>query len=375
MDPADEQQPTPQMRGHPVFRNVLPHNTSCAHGLKRPGPDGGPCYTFQRPSSHPITRPHDTRIIDGIASVRALRAELAARVERLAAAVVDQGWRRSRSATTQPRRSTCATRSRPARRSAFTRSTSRFRARPRRARCSTRSAAECRPAHPRHPRAAAAAGARGGGAGARSGYPREGCGLLPPRERGPARDRPCPVHPLHPAGRDGDAGGRGREPLGTGRRSSSAGATSSASHGRTPLAAGATVTICNSKTVDLAAHTARADILVVAVGRAKLVTGSMIKPGAVVVDVGINRLPDGKLVRRLRFRKPAWRGVGGNPGAGRRRPDDDHDAARQHRARGGDGGAMTCAPSSRSPRGRGLARRCATHYSADACSASPAAAP
>jgi methylenetetrahydrofolate dehydrogenase (NADP+)/methenyltetrahydrofolate cyclohydrolase len=61
------------------------------------------------------------------------------------------------------------------------------------------------------------------------------------------------------------------------------------------LQRGATVTICNSKTVDLAAHTARADILVVAVGRAKLVTGSMIKPGAVVVDVGINRLPDGKL--------------------------------------------------------------------------------
>jgi methylenetetrahydrofolate dehydrogenase (NADP+)/methenyltetrahydrofolate cyclohydrolase len=61
------------------------------------------------------------------------------------------------------------------------------------------------------------------------------------------------------------------------------------------LQRGATVTICNSKTVDLAAHTARADILVVAVGRAKLVTGSMIKPGAVVIDVGINRLPDGKL--------------------------------------------------------------------------------
>jgi methylenetetrahydrofolate dehydrogenase (NADP+)/methenyltetrahydrofolate cyclohydrolase len=61
------------------------------------------------------------------------------------------------------------------------------------------------------------------------------------------------------------------------------------------LQRGATVTICNSKTVDLAAHTARADILVVAVGRAKLVTGSMVKPGAVVIDVGINRLPDGKL--------------------------------------------------------------------------------
>lgn len=61
------------------------------------------------------------------------------------------------------------------------------------------------------------------------------------------------------------------------------------------LQAGATVTICNSKTRDLAAHTARADVLVVAVGRAKMITGAMIQPGAVVIDVGMNRLPDGKL--------------------------------------------------------------------------------
>ena len=58
---------------------------------------------------------------------------------------------------------------------------------------------------------------------------------------------------------------------------------------------GATVTICNSKTPDLAAHTSRADILVTAVGRPKLVDGKMVKPGAAVIDVGINRLPDGKL--------------------------------------------------------------------------------
>ena len=61
------------------------------------------------------------------------------------------------------------------------------------------------------------------------------------------------------------------------------------------LQAGATVTICNSKTRDLAAHTARADVLVVAVGCAKMITGAMIQPGAVVIDVGMNRLPDGKL--------------------------------------------------------------------------------
>jgi methylenetetrahydrofolate dehydrogenase (NADP+)/methenyltetrahydrofolate cyclohydrolase len=58
---------------------------------------------------------------------------------------------------------------------------------------------------------------------------------------------------------------------------------------------GATVTICNSKTPDLAAHTSRADILVTAVGRPKLVDGKMVKPGAAVIDVGINRLPDGTL--------------------------------------------------------------------------------
>lgn len=58
----------------------------------------------------------------------------------------------------------------------------------------------------------------------------------------------------------------------------------------------ATVTICTSKTVDLASHTRRADVLVVAVGRPGLVTGDMVKPGAIVLDVGINRTEDGRLV-------------------------------------------------------------------------------
>ncbi len=56
-----------------------------------------------------------------------------------------------------------------------------------------------------------------------------------------------------------------------------------------------TVTICHSKTPDLAAVTRRADILVVAVGKSKVVTGDMIKPGAVVIDVGMNRSSEGKL--------------------------------------------------------------------------------
>ncbi len=63
----------------------------------------------------------------------------------------------------------------------------------------------------------------------------------------------------------------------------------------------ATVTICNSRTPDLGAMTSQADILVVAAGRPKLVTAGMVKPGAVVIDVGINRLADGKLVGDVDF--------------------------------------------------------------------------
>lgn len=67
------------------------------------------------------------------------------------------------------------------------------------------------------------------------------------------------------------------------------------------LQAGATVTICNSKTRDLAHHTKDADILVVATGKPKMISGDMIKNGAVVIDVGINRLPDGKLCGDVDF--------------------------------------------------------------------------
>ncbi|NMF91059.1 bifunctional methylenetetrahydrofolate dehydrogenase/methenyltetrahydrofolate cyclohydrolase FolD [Aromatoleum petrolei] len=57
--------------------------------------------------------------------------------------------------------------------------------------------------------------------------------------------------------------------------------------------AGATVTVTHSKTRDLAFHTRRADILVAAIGKPRFVTADMIKPGAVVIDVGINRLTEG----------------------------------------------------------------------------------
>ena len=61
-----------------------------------------------------------------------------------------------------------------------------------------------------------------------------------------------------------------------------------------------TVTLCHSRTADLAAHTRRADILVAAVGKPRFVTADMVKPGAAVVDVGINRV-DGKVVGDVDF--------------------------------------------------------------------------
>ena len=67
------------------------------------------------------------------------------------------------------------------------------------------------------------------------------------------------------------------------------------------LQAGATVTICNSKTRDLGHHTRQADILVVATGKRNIVTADMIKPGAVVIDVGMNRDDNGKLCGDVDF--------------------------------------------------------------------------
>lgn len=65
--------------------------------------------------------------------------------------------------------------------------------------------------------------------------------------------------------------------------------------------AGATVTICNSKTRDLGWHTRHADVVVVATGKPRMIDGSMIKPGAIVIDVGINRGADGKLCGDVDF--------------------------------------------------------------------------
>ncbi|MBX9653642.1 bifunctional methylenetetrahydrofolate dehydrogenase/methenyltetrahydrofolate cyclohydrolase FolD [bacterium] len=65
--------------------------------------------------------------------------------------------------------------------------------------------------------------------------------------------------------------------------------------------ADATVTVCHSRTPNLEQHCRRADILIAAIGRPEAITGSMIKPGAVVIDVGINRLADGRVVGDVEF--------------------------------------------------------------------------
>lgn len=67
------------------------------------------------------------------------------------------------------------------------------------------------------------------------------------------------------------------------------------------LQKGATVTICTSKTRELAEHTQRADILVVAAGKPRMITANMVKAGATVIDVGINRMADGKITGDVDF--------------------------------------------------------------------------
>ena len=63
----------------------------------------------------------------------------------------------------------------------------------------------------------------------------------------------------------------------------------------------ATVTVCHSRTKELSEITRGADVIVVAIGKAEFLTADMVKEGAVVIDVGINRLPDGKLVGDVKF--------------------------------------------------------------------------
>jgi methylenetetrahydrofolate dehydrogenase (NADP+)/methenyltetrahydrofolate cyclohydrolase len=78
-------------------------------------------------------------------------------------------------------------------------------------------------------------------------------------------------------------------------------------------AADATVTICHSKTKDLPAVIGTADILVAAIGKAEMIRGEWIKPGATVIDVGTNRTADGKLVGDVEFASAVQRAAAITP--------------------------------------------------------------
>jgi methylenetetrahydrofolate dehydrogenase (NADP+)/methenyltetrahydrofolate cyclohydrolase len=67
------------------------------------------------------------------------------------------------------------------------------------------------------------------------------------------------------------------------------------------VGANCTVTICHSRTRDLAFHTRRADIVIAAIGKPEVITGDMVRPGAVVIDVGINRVPDAGAAKGYRI--------------------------------------------------------------------------
>ena len=79
------------------------------------------------------------------------------------------------------------------------------------------------------------------------------------------------------------------------------------------LARQATVTMCHTRTRDLAFHTRRADVLCVAAGRPRMITGDMVKEGAWVVDIGVNRLSTGKLAGDVDFESVSPRAAGVTP--------------------------------------------------------------
>ena len=111
--------------------------------------------------------------------------------------------------------------------------------------------------------------------------------------------------PCTPAGiqellRRSDVETRGRECVIVGR-SNIVGKPMAALMMQDATMANCTVTVCHRHTADMPSHTRRADILIVATGRPGLITGDMVKPGAVVIDVGVNRVPDSSSVRGFRL--------------------------------------------------------------------------
>jgi len=142
------------------------------------------------------------------------------------------------------------------------------------------------------------------------------------------------LRPCTPSGRDAAARGGGRRAGGARMRWWWGAPTCSASRWRSCLlGANATITICHSRTRDLGPLCRGADILVAAVGRPQLVKGDWVKPGAVVIDVGINRTDDG-IVGDVDYEAAAEVARRDHPGARRRGPDDDRLPFAQHAQRG-----------------------------------------
>ena len=100
------------------------------------------------------------------------------------------------------------------------------------------------------------------------------------------------------------------------------------------LAARCTITVCHSRTKDLAEKARGADVLVAAVGRPRFVPGDWVKEGALVIDVGINRLEDGSLVGDLDYDAVPGAGRLDHTGPGGRRPHDHRKPAGKHPAGG-----------------------------------------
>ena len=99
------------------------------------------------------------------------------------------------------------------------------------------------------------------------------------------------------------------------------------------LLTGATATVCHRFTADLREHVSRADILIVAAGKPGLIPGEWVRPGSIVIDVGMNRLPDGHLVGDVGLCGGTGARRLDHAGARRRRPHDRRDADAQHAAR------------------------------------------
>lgn len=111
---------------------------------------------------------------------------------------------------------------------------------------------------------------------------------------------PCTPAGIHEMLKRSNVETRGRECVIVGR-SNIVGKPMAALMIQDTATANCTVTVCHRQTADLPAHTRRADILIVATGRAGFVTGDMVKPGAVVIDVGVNRIPDPTAPRGFRL--------------------------------------------------------------------------